>query len=168
MFAFPTFAQPNLSIVIMWKRVQTLYLGLAALLVASLFFCNICKAVSPEGEVAIALHERIPYLLFNIMVFTAVVITAFTYKLRILQMRVAVLSALLLTGFQIWIGVDFVKYQLIRSEMIFLLPSIFPLIASILCVMAAKNIMMDEAMVQSVALGEKLKERKRKAAKKGK
>lgn len=152
----------------MWKRLQTLYLGLAALLVASLFFCNICRVVSPEGEVTIALHERIPYLLFNIMVFTAVVITAFTYKLRILQMRVAVLSALLLIGFQIWIGVDFVIYQLIRSEMIFLLPSIFPLIASILCVMAAKNIMLDEAMVQSVALGEKLKERKRKAARKGK
>lgn len=152
----------------MWKRLQTLYLGLAALLVASLFFCNICRVVSPEGEVTIALHERIPYLLFNIMVFTAVVITAFTYKLRILQMRVAVLSALLLIGFQIWIGVDFVIYQLIRSEMIFLLPSIFPLIASILCVMAAKNIMLDEAMVQSVALGEKLKERKRKVARKGK
>ena len=114
---------------------------------------------------AIGLYEKIPYLVFNIMVFTATVITLFTYKLRLLQMRVAILSALLLFGFQIWIGVDFVRYQLIQDSMIYLVPSIFPLVAGILNVIAARNIMLDEAMVQSVAIRQELSKRRRKAKK---
>jgi hypothetical protein len=149
----------------MWQRVQTLYLAISSILIGTLFFCNICKAVSPQGEVAIGLYEKIPYLVFNIMVFTATVITLFTYKLRLLQMRVAILSALLLFGFQIWIGVDFVRYQLIQDSMIYLVPSIFPLVAGILNVIAARNIMLDEAMVQSVAIRQELSKRRRKAKK---
>jgi hypothetical protein len=49
--------------------------------------------------------------------------------------------------------------------MIYLVPSIFPLVAGILNVIAARNIMLDEAMVQSVAIRQELSKRRRKAKK---
>ena len=146
----------------MWKRIQTLYLAIAAILIGSLFFCNICKAVSPQGEVAIGLHEKVPYLLFNIMVFTATVITTLSYRTRMLQVRVAMISALLLFGFQVWIGIDWVRYQLIAGTMIYTLPSIFPLIAAILILMAAKRIMDDESIAQTAFIVDKLNAKREK------
>lgn len=146
----------------MWQRVQTLYLGIAVALIGSLFFCDICRIIGPEGsELRVALYEKTPYLIMNIMVFTATAITLFSFKARMLQMRVAILSALLLAGFQIWLGVDFVRFQLIEHSVIYRLPVLFPLVAAVLCIIAWRNIMLDEAMVLATAL-KKAQSRKKK------
>ena len=93
-------------------------------------------------------YEKLPFLLFLISLFSANVIALITFKARILQMRVSVLAALLLVGFQIWLGVDFFSH---RNEMVFSFTAVFPLVAAILDVMAARNIFLDEAMVQSAS-----------------
>ena len=56
------------------------------------------------------------------------------------------LTALILTGFQIWLGVDFFMY---REEMIFSVTMLFPMAAAILDVMAAKRIMTDEFILMT-------------------
>lgn len=142
----------------MWQRVQTLYLAIATILTASLFFCNVATIIGPEGEIlTIRYYERLAYLLFMISLLSAEVISLLSFKTRMLQMRVAVLAGLLMTGFQIWLGVDFFVH---RKEMVFSITAIFPLVCAILDFMAARAIALDEAMVQSASRIRKSKRRK--------
>lgn len=133
----------------MWQRIQTLYLAIATVLTGSLFFCNFATILGPGGESAdVKYYEKLPYLIFLISLFTANAIALLSFRTRILQMRVSILAALLLTGFQIWLGVDFFRH---RNEMIFSFTAVFPIVAAILDVLAGRNIALDEAMVQSAS-----------------
>lgn len=142
----------------MWQRIQTLYLAAATALIVSLFFSNLATVIGNNGEVVneIRYYEKIPYLILSIMVFTANVSALVSFKARILQMRVAVIAAIMLTGFQVWIGADFIRH---REEMIFSITAVFPIVAAILDFLAARNIALDEAMVQSA---QRLRRSKRK------
>ena len=131
----------------MWKRIQTLYLAVSAGLIASMFFCRFATIIGPEGtEAVIRYYEKTPYLILLIMLTTANVFSIATYRTRFLQARVCMLTALILTGFQIWLGVDFFMY---REEMIFSVTMLFPMAAAILDLMAAKRIMTDEFILKT-------------------
>lgn len=133
----------------MWQRIQTLYLAIATVLVGSLFFSKVATVVGPEGEdLAIMYHEKVIYLLFTIMVFAANAIALVSFRARNIQMRLSVISALLLIAFQIWLGVDFLAH---RKDLVFSFTAVFPLIAAILDLLAARNIFLDEAMVQAAS-----------------
>ena len=71
-------------------------------------------------------------------------------------MRVATLSALILLAFQIWLVTDIVRGW---NEMVFSVTALFPLVATVLDILAARAIMLDEAMVQSAS---RLRSHKRK------
>lgn len=139
----------------MWQRIQTLYLGIATALIISMFFCNAGTFIGPEGSETIRYYEKTSYLMFLIMVAMSNGISLFSYKARLLQMRITVISAILLLALQIWLGIDFARFQLgigtdtASVKMIFSFTAVFPLIASILDLLAARNIALDEAMVQS-------------------
>lgn len=131
----------------MWQRLQTLYLAIAMGLIVAMLFSNCAYVLDAEGvEEGIKFVEKTPYLIFLIMLATAGVFSLSTFKWRILQMRVAMLQAILLVAFQTWIVVDFIS---LKGALIFSIPSVFPAVASILTLLGVKNIMLDEAMVQS-------------------
>ncbi|MGM9736742.1 MAG: DUF4293 domain-containing protein [Candidatus Cryptobacteroides sp.] len=131
----------------MWTRIQVLYLAIATILTGALFFCDLATIIGPEGsEISIGYHEKLPYLILTIMAFTAQVACFACIKLRFLQMRVCIIAALLLLGFQVWIGIDFF---LNRKDMVFSFTALFPLVAAFLDVLAARSIMLDEMMVQT-------------------
>lgn len=112
-----------------------------------------------EGaSVDIRYYEKLPFLLFLISLFSANVIALLTFKARILQIRVCILAALLLLGFQIWIGADYFRYN---DSIVFSFTAVFPIVAAILDVLAAKAIALDEAMVQSASRLRSSKRRKR-------
>ncbi|MCQ2184724.1 MAG: DUF4293 domain-containing protein [Bacteroidales bacterium] len=131
----------------MWQRIQTLYLGISLGLVISLFF-SVVATVSGEGgeSVDIYFHERASYLIFCGMLLTGTVGALASFKVRLLQMRVAVIVALIAVGFQVWLGVDFFMHH---DEMMFRVPVVFPTVCAILDFLAARGAMLDEAMVQS-------------------
>ena len=67
-------------------------------------------------------------------------------------MRLCIISAIVLLAFQIWIGVNyFFPPEEVENNIVFSFTAIFPVIAAILDVLAARNIMLDEAMVQSAS-----------------
>lgn len=111
--------------------------------------------MGPDGSETVMYYEKTAYLMFLIMVFMAGTIALFSFKARLLQLRLSVITAILLICFQIWIGIDFVRFQLGAGmedssvKMIFSVTAIFPIIAAILDILAARNIALDEAMVQS-------------------
>ena len=134
----------------MWQRLQTLYLAIASGLIISLFFCDFATRIGGAGEIVDTWKytDNLAWLLFLISLTSANIIALFSFKSRMLQMRVCMLAALILIGFQIWVGVEFFRY---KNEMVFSCTAVFPIIATILDVLAARAIATDEAMVQASA-----------------
>lgn len=150
----------------MWQRVQTLYLAIATILIIAMLAGNVGTIIGDQGTENVKYYEKTSYLIFLIMTLMANVIALFSFKARMLQMRVAMLSAILLVFFQIWLGVGFARFQLgigmeeTGARMIFSFTAIFPVIAAIFNMLAARNIALDEAMVQSAYRLRKSKHRK--------
>ena len=163
---FPIFAASFQIHAFMWQRIQTLYLAIATVLIVVMLGSNVGTIISGEGTESVKYYEKMSYLIFLIMTLMANAIALFSFKARMLQMRVAMLSAILLVFFQIWLGVGFARFQLgigmedTGAKMIFSFTAIFPIIAAILDMLAARNIALDEAMVQSAYRLRKSKHRK--------
>ncbi|MBQ7812417.1 MAG: DUF4293 family protein [Bacteroidales bacterium] len=126
----------------MWKNIQTLYLGIATALMAAMFFCRFATIIGPDGtEEVIRYYEKTSYLVLMIMTLTAHICSIASIKIRILQARVCIITALLSLGMQVWFFMDFLKF---RNDMVFSISMVFPLIMTILDVMAAKKSMVDQ------------------------
>ncbi len=131
----------------MWQRVQTLYLAIAAVLTGSLFFCNVAKIVTPDGGTEnIMYSDKVEYMIFITALFIVQCICLAAFKFRMIQMRLCVISAIVMLAFQIWLGVDYFTH---RNDMIFSFTAVFPIITVILDMLASRNILLDEAMVQA-------------------
>ena len=122
----------------MWQRIQTLYLALATALIASLFFCDKADGIS--------FTSYWPYLVLLILSGLLHLLALTTYKFRIFQVRTAVLAALITFALQAWLIVDFV---LTGNDPLFHIPALFPAVAVILDILAARGIWADELIVRS-------------------
>ena len=131
----------------MWQRVQTLYIFIATVLTASLFFCD--KA---DG---IRYIDYVPYLVLLIIVSLLNLIALTTYKVRILQVRTVVFAALITLALQGWLALDY----FVSADVVFRFTAVFPLVSVILDVLAARGIWADELIVRSAS---RLRESKRK------
>ena len=69
------------------------------------------------------------------------------------------LTALMMIGFQVWMGVDFFRF---RTDMVFSLTLIFPLVSAILNIMAARSALVDAMTMQAVKSTKKVRKNKRK------
>ena len=143
----------------MWKKIHTIYSIIATLLSASMFFFSFATIIGPEGsELKIMYYEKLPYLFMLIMLLAAGVCSIFTYRNGFLQARVCMLTALMLIGFQIWLGVDFLRF---RTDMVFSVSAIFPIVAAILNVLAARGALVEGMTLQTAERVLKSKKRRR-------
>lgn len=141
----------------MWKTIQTLYLIISTGLIFSMFFCTFATIIGPDGtELSIGYHEKIAYLAMIIMLFTAHVAGTASFKAPFLQARVCAIAALMAIGFQIWLGVDYLRY---REDMVFSFTMLFPLAAALLDLAAAKKAMVDEMTIAAIKSTEKKRKR---------
>lgn len=141
----------------MWQRIQTLYIGIATALTIAMFFSRMATILGPEGtELDIRYYEKIPYLVMLIMLLTAGICAIFSYKSRILQARVCIISALMFLGFQIWLGIDFLRF---RHDMVFSITLLFPLVSAALNIIAARSDLVDEMTLQAVKSAKKARRR---------
>ncbi|MGM9762851.1 MAG: DUF4293 family protein [Candidatus Cryptobacteroides sp.] len=139
----------------MLKKSQNIFLLIATILVISMLFCNFAVILGPEGEeLTIKYYEKTAYLLFLIMLSTAQISALASFKVQLLQMRVSILSALLLIGFQIWLSVDFFSN---RNDMVFSITMLFPLVAAILDGLASRAAFIDAATQLSAEASLKMK-----------
>lgn len=134
----------------MWQRVQTLYLMIASALVVALFFSVKAFVFGPDGTHAQEFRyiAYTPYLILLIVVTLLQVIALTTFKVRVLQMRTAVLSALILVALQGWLAVDFFTAD---QTLVFRWTAVFPLVAALLDVWAARAIFRDQLLVESLS-----------------
>lgn len=134
----------------MWQRLQTLYLCLATGLVVALFFSVKAFTLGPGGVHAAELTyvKYTPYLILLILITILQLLAVFTFNARVFQMRTAVLAAILMIALQAWIGVD---YFTADKEWIFKFTAVFPLVAAIMNFIAARYILRDQLLVESVS-----------------
>ena len=134
----------------MWQRVQTLYLMIASALVAALFFSVKAFVFGPEGTHAQEFRyiAYTPYLILLIVIALLQIIALTTFKVRVLQMRTAVLAALILVALQAWLAVDFFTAD---KALVFRWTAVFPLVAALLDVWAARAIFRDQLLVESLS-----------------
>ena len=133
----------------MWQRIQTLYLAIATGLVVTLFFCVKSFSVGPGGSHVDELKyvQFFPYLTLLILVTILQVIALFTFNVRVLQMRTAVLAGLLLLALQGWLAFD---YFVAEDGVVFRWTAILPVIAAILDFIAARLILRDQLIIESI------------------
>ena len=134
----------------MWQRLQTLYLCIATGLIVALFFSVKAFTLGPGGvhSVDLTYIKYTPYLILLILITILPLLAVFTFNARVFQMRTAVLSAILMIALQAWIGVD---YFTADKEWIFRFTAVFPLVAAILNFIAARYILRDQLLVESVS-----------------
>lgn len=134
----------------MWQRLQTLYLCIATGLIVALFFSVKAFTLGPGGvhSVELTYIKYTPYLILLILITILQLLAVFTFNARVFQMRTAVLSAILMIALQAWIGVD---YFTADKEWIFRFTAVFPLVAAILNFIAARYVLRDQLLVESVS-----------------
>ena len=134
----------------MWQRLQTLYLCIATGLIVALFFSVKAFTLGSGGvhSVELTYIKYTPYLILLILITILQLLAVFTFNARVFQMRTAVLSAILMIALQAWISVD---YFTADKEWIFKFTAVFPLVAAILNFIAARLILRDQLLVESVS-----------------
>lgn len=151
----------------MWQRVQTLYMGISTLLMAIMLFSVKATEYGNAGEVTETYRylTYVPYaaLIIIILILNAIALT--TWKFRVFQYRTAVLTALVTMGFQIWLATEFFVNMHVSGDghrILYKINAVFPLVCVILDVLAARGILADELLVESVYhLRSSRKDRKR-------
>ena len=132
----------------MWQRIQTLYLALATGLMAAMLFS--LKAVVPgaDGEFIqeIKYTAYVPYLILLIVIVLLDFLALTAFRFRVFQMRTAVLAAIITLALQAWIAVD---YFTADDSLVFRLTAVFPIVAIICDLLAARGIASDIMVVES-------------------
>ena len=141
----------------MWKKPHNWLIAAAALLVIVLLGLDVCHAVNPETGMhyAVAFKDRLIYIIFIVLSFLISDVTLLSAKKPFYQVFLAIVNAIVLLGFQIWIFVDFFTTKLqtgLRMSSVYTLSfgAIFPLIAAILLAVAVKYAA-DEGTAQRIA-----------------
>lgn len=133
----------------MWQRIQTLYLVIATALMAAMLFS--LKAVVPAADGTFAEEIRytayIPYLLLLIIIVLLDFMALTVFRFRVFQMRTAVLAAIITLAFQAWLAVD---YFATNGDVVFRYTAVFPAVAFILDLLAARGIASDIMVAESV------------------
>lgn len=131
----------------MWQRIQTLYLAIAVALTAVLLAGNAAAQTGAEGLVMIKYTAIAkPYMLILLIVLTLIeAVALLSFKVRILQMRLAVVAGLIAFGLQAWLGVMYFT----SPGYVFRWTVIFPLLIAICDFLAARGAFQDQLVVES-------------------
>lgn len=131
----------------MWQRYQTLLLAVATLLIVSLFWCDLSRTVMADGIIDYVKYtDKTIFKVWLIILTILHVLALGGFKWRMKQFRVVVFTALVTIGFQIWLAVYFFQT---KDTSVMSWTALFPLLAAGLDAYAARNILLDEFIVQS-------------------
>ncbi|MCF6357438.1 MAG: DUF4293 domain-containing protein [Draconibacterium sp.] len=143
----------------MIQRIQTIFILVAEMLIASLFFFKFADlSVNNElytftvkgvfnGDVMV--FDGLPIMIFTGLILFLHLVIVFMYKKRVLQIRILVFTIILLLGLT-GLLFYFIYAGFTGAQVAFKVPVAFPLIAVILDYLAIRAIGKDEALVRSM------------------
>ena len=129
----------------MWQRIQTLYLAISAVLITVLL-AGTAYTTLDGGESVGYISLQSPWfgILLGIIALM-ILIALISFKVRILQMRMSTLSALVALGAQGWLA--FLYFTM--DGVVFKWTVIFPLIICISNILAARGCYQDQLLVEA-------------------
>ncbi|MBO5581238.1 MAG: DUF4293 domain-containing protein [Bacteroidales bacterium] len=133
----------------MWQRIQTLYLAISVVLLFILCFSDLYTVLDADGMQYVTYWQfQKPYFGILLGVLIAMTVLALvTFKVRILQMRLATLSGLVALGMTGWLA--YYYFTMPKDVVTFKWTIIFPLIVAICNFLAARGCFQDQLMVES-------------------
>jgi len=148
----------------MIQRIQSVYLLVVTILMASIFFYPYAELLAANGEVFIfhfnglfSLAEESIYSLTipPIILLSIIVLISFSsiffYKKRIFQMRINLINIILMIGY---LGLNYYYIQSFTNQLngvvSYKITVIFPVVAAILTYLAIRSIGKDEALIRSM------------------
>ena len=149
----------------MWQRIQTLYLAISAVLLFILCFSDLYTVADADGMQYVTYWQfRKPYfgILLGILI-AMTVLALVTFKVRILQMRLATLSGLVALGMTGWLA--YYYFTMPKDVVTFKWTIIFPLVVAICNFLAARGCFQDQLMVESAYRVRESRKRDRKKKK---
>lgn len=143
----------------MIQRIQTVFLLIAGLLIASIYKLNIAE-LSVEGELYVfnafgifkgenLVFDGLPVLILIGLIALLHLVIIFMYKKRIRQIRMIVFTIILQLGL-FGIFFYFIHAGFSGAEVAYKVPLVFPIVAIILDYLAIRSIGKDEALVRSL------------------
>lgn len=131
----------------MWQRIQTLYLLISAVLVTVLLLGDAYTLSGEDGLRTVSyLSLQKPWFGILLGILAAMIAVALvSFKVRILQMRLATLSALVALGAQAWLA--FLYFTM--DGAVFRWTVIFPLLIFISNILAARGCLQDQLVVEA-------------------
>lgn len=144
----------------MWQRIQTLYLMISMALSIALLAGTAYTVADPDGMVKVTyLQLQRPYFAILLGILACMIaLSLIVYKNRILQMRLAVLSAIVALGMQAWLAWMYFTFE----GPVFKWTVIFPLVICICNLLAARGCFQDQLMVESAYRVRERRKRNRK------
>ena len=150
----------------MIQRIQTVYLLVAAFLLAFFFFIPfstfvvepqmvkylfLVSGLSSEGITSESIYSTLPLLILSILVFAIPLVAIFLFKRRMLQIRLCIVATVLLLGMQglLYYYVMAVS-KLLPASPHYSIIFVFPLISAILIFLALRAIAKDETLIRSL------------------
>lgn len=131
----------------MWQRIQTLYLGIGLGLIVSMFWLELASGMDADGvEVIVKYIDKPIYKVWIIILTVFQFLALGGYKWRMKQFRVVLFTAIACLGFQGYLTYDYFAH---RADFGFSWTILFPFVITILDLLAARAIMVDEAIVRS-------------------
>ena len=148
----------------MWQRIQTLYLAVSTVLLFILFFNDAYTIAAPDGMQYVKyLQIQKPYFgILLVILFAMTVLALVTFKVRILQMRLATLSGLVALGMTGWLAY---YYFTAPENVTFKWTVIFPFLVAVFNFLAARGCFQDQLMVESAYRVRESRKRDRKRRK---
>lgn len=143
----------------MLQRIQTIYILVSGLLIASLMRLKLAD-ISVDGDLmellakGILKGEEIVYNGLPILIFAGLItlmhlVVIFLYKKRILQIRILVFTIILLLGlFGLIFYFTYSGFE--GAKVAFKVPVAFPMVAIVLDWLAIRSIGKDEALIRSL------------------
>ena len=114
----------------MWQRIQTLYMVLALVALG----------------IALGFTSRLPFIILLSVCALCNLLPVFTFRHRMLQMRLLLFAAVALLGLQAWMAYDYFTAD-VQDK--FNCSMVVPVIAAILDFLAVRGIVSDELLVRS-------------------
>ena len=144
----------------MWQRIQTLYLLISAVLVTVLLVGDAYSVSGEDGLRTVSyLSLQKPWFGILLGILAAMIAVALvSFKVRILQMRLATVSALVALGVQGWLA--FLYFTM--DGVVFRWTVIFPLLIFISNLLAARGCLQDQLVVEAAYHIRDSKRRRRK------
>lgn len=131
----------------MWQRIQTLFIFIALALTSSLFWLDLSKTVLTDGTIEyVRFIDKPIYTVWISLLTLLQALSLGGYKWRMKQLRVVIFTGIVSLGFQAWLVV---AYFTTKDVTTFSWVALFPLVAAVMDFFAARNILLDEAIVQS-------------------